>query len=568
MTSRSRVRAGLVVVTIVAGTAVGGLAAPGIASAGDPVDPSAAVAYQHDPAHDGDSADPALVAPFTVAWSKTLTGRLGYPLIVDGRVFVTTAAASGAGDNLEALSVATGDVLWGPKFVGSPASSTAIAYDAGQVFVVDGGGNVSAYDAATGTRNWFAQMPGQSWFTSPPTALDGTVYTAGAGSGGTLYAVDETTGDLKWTGFVENGDDSSPAVDANGVYVSYACEQAYRFGLDGVLAWHHSTDCEGGGGATDVLHGGRVYVRDNFGKSPAVLDAATGSGVGIYDSATPPAFDGPNMVGVSGGVVTVTDTSTDDLLWSTPVEDAVTAPLVANGYVIEGRGDGTVEARGLGDGGLVWSGHVSGGDLTGQSGLAEGDGVIAVPAGSTLTVFEPAGDTTVTITAAPSSDGYVGRTASFSFSSAVPNAQYVCTLDGQDQPCSSPVKYAGLSDGAHHFSVAVAYASNGAATQTFRADAIAPTVQLKPFRHPVTRRASVTAHWTAFDGESGISQYELRLRQAHLGTPPPAWSIRVPATNSATLRVHRASRLCVSVRAQDQVGNWSGWAPAQCVTRK
>jgi hypothetical protein len=37
--------------------------------------------------------------------------------------------------------------------------------------------------------------------------------------------------------------------------------------------------------------------------------------------------------------------------------------------------------------------------------------------------------------------------------------------------------------------------------------------------------------------------------------------------DSTSLYVRHHSRLCMSVRAQDQVGNWSGWSAAQCVWR-
>lgn len=196
-----------------------------------------------------------------------------------------------------------------------------------------------------------------------------------------------------------NGDSSSPAVDADGVYVSYACEQAYRFDLAGALVWHHTTDCEGGGGRTPVLHDGRVYIRDDAGKPPAVLDAASGDQVTSYAAGPAPAFDGQHMATVSAGVLTVSDTASGDPLWHAGA-DAVTAPLIANGYVIEGRANGLVEARHVQNGELVWSGF-AGDVLTPPdehnaltlTGLAEGDGALVVPAGSTLTVFAPAVDT-------------------------------------------------------------------------------------------------------------------------------------------------------------------------------
>jgi outer membrane protein assembly factor BamB len=375
------------------------LSAPASATAG-PVDPGASVAYQHDAAHDGSSPDSSFFAPLTERWSRKLGGTIGYPVIADGRVFVTVAHSPGYGVDVEALSLSTGAVLWGPMSIGGTYWVGSLAYDTGKVFAINFDGALTAFDAASGAIGWTTKLAGQYAFTSPPTAVNGTVYVGGAGSGGTLYAVDEGTGRTTWTASVANGDHSSPAVDGTGVYVSYACEQTYKFSLAGDLVWHHSTDCSGGGGRTPVLHDGKVYVRDDGSRTPVVLDAASGAQTSTFASTPAPAFAGDRMVTVSGGVLTVSSASSGAPIWHTTQGTDVTAPLIAGGVVIEGLADGTVEARRLEDGLLVWSGQAgaalaapdehNAGILTG---LAEGDGVLVVPAGPTLTVFEPARDT-------------------------------------------------------------------------------------------------------------------------------------------------------------------------------
>jgi outer membrane protein assembly factor BamB len=556
---------------------VGGLGTATSASAvPNPVaDPDASVAYQHDPAHDGNSPDTSFVAPLTKAWSTTLGGTVGYPLIADGRIFVTVAHASGYGNDVEALSLSTGDVVWGPTSIGGTYWKGSIAYDAGQVFAVNFDGRLTALDAATGAVNWTTQLAGQYAFTSPPTAVDGTVYVGGAGSGGTLYAVDEATGSTTWTAHVWNGDDSSPAVDATGVYVSYACEQAYKFDLSGSLVWHHDTDCEGGGGRTPVLHDGKVYVRDAGNKPPVTLDAATGAETATFSDGQEPAFDGRHMAMVSDGVLTVSDATSGGPVWHTTGHAAFTAPLIANGYVIEGRSDGTVEARLVQNGHLAWSGQAGAAldapnaqNDTVLTGLAQGDGALVVPAGSTLTVFAPAGDTSVDLTSGPAPGRFVRSSATFDFTSGVRNAKYVCALDGKTEPCTSPVRLSNLAHGTHRFSVSVAFANNGAATRTFKADTIAPTVRVARFSPQLIHARSVTARWSASDPGSGVAAYQARTRQARIGRSFPSWFLRVPTTaTSASLHVLRHSKLCVSVRVEDRVGNWSGWPPAQCVRR-
>ena len=565
----------LVTATLVAASAAGmSLSAPASATTA-PVDPRASVAYQHDAAHDGGSLDDSFVTPLTQRWSKALGGTIGYPVIADGRVFVTVAHSPGYGVDVEALSLSTGDVLWGPTSIGGTYWSGSLAYDAGKVFAINFDGSLTAFDAVSGVIGWTTKLAGQYAFTSPPTAVNGTIYVGGAGSGGTLYAVDEATGRTTWTASVANGDNSSPAVDDTGVYVSYACEQTYKFSLAGELEWRHSTDCSGGGGRTPVLHGGKVYVRDDAGKVPAVLDAATGAQSSTFIATPAPAFDGDSMVTVSQGVLTVSSASTGAPVWHTTQGTYVTAPLIAGGVVIEGLADGTVEARRVQDGHLVWSGQAgaalaapdehNAGILTG---LAQGDGALVVPAGTTLTVFEPAGDTTVNLTAGPAAGGFSASTATFAFSSGVHHPRYVCSLDGATSPCESPVRYDNLTAGTHTFSVSIAYATSGAATRTFTTDTVAPTVQLSPFPLPLTNKASVTARWSGSDGGSGIATYQLRVATARGLLPLSPWSERAQTTaTSASLAIARGTRLCVSVRASDRVGNWSAWSGAQCVTR-
>src|SRR5262249_36646056 len=149
----------------------------------------------------------------------------------------------------------------------------------GKVFVVNYEGTMRAFDAASGDPLWSVNLPDQFFFTSPPTAANGIVFTGGAESGGTVYAVDETNGEVLWTMPVENGDSSSPAVIGGNVYVSYACPQSYAFNaVNGQQIWHYSSCCEGGGGMTPVVHAGQVYVRLSDctpGFFGLVLDATT-----------------------------------------------------------------------------------------------------------------------------------------------------------------------------------------------------------------------------------------------------------------------------------------------------
>jgi len=368
-----------------------GIAAPAGAVTGS----DAAVAYQGDALHDGAQSD-VLAPPLTKLWSAGFGGPTSYPVIAGAVAYVTAATNPSAyGTTLFALDLATGAVRWSAPLGGTYFWS-ALAYDGGRVFSLDYDGQLRAFDAATGGSVWTTQLPGQSAFTSAPTASNGTLYTGGAGSGGTLYAVDETTGAVKWTAPVANGDESSPVVTSTAVYVSYACEQAYAFDpASGALLWHHTSSCEGGGGRTPVLAGGRLWVRDPV-LGNVELDPGTGSAVGSFAAGPAPAFSSGAGYFLSGGVLTAQSLSGGGASWTFSGDGQLdSAPLVANGVVYEGSASGTLFALSALTGAVLWSGPV-GAPVPAPdeqnvsqplTGLAIGQGTLLVPTGTGVVAF-------------------------------------------------------------------------------------------------------------------------------------------------------------------------------------
>src|SRR5207249_8647128 len=143
-------------------------------------------------------------APLKKKWSRQLGGAVSYPLIADGRVFVTVAGngAGGYGSRLYALDQSTGATVWGPIAISGTYYFSATAYGGGRIYVINFDGLLFAYDAVTGVFDWSTKLPGYG-FTAAPTAYKGHVYVGGAG---TLYAVAESSGAVRWTDPVENGD--------------------------------------------------------------------------------------------------------------------------------------------------------------------------------------------------------------------------------------------------------------------------------------------------------------------------------------------------------------------------
>jgi outer membrane protein assembly factor BamB len=373
-----------------------------------------AVTYQIGVDHSGVQTDAALTPPFAAKWSVTLANPASYPLIAAGKVFVTTGQGATYGTVLYALDQATGATLWSTSIAGTYSFSAA-AYDNGRVFVVNFDGLLQAFDAATGALAWSNKLPTQYAFTSPPTAANGVVYVGGAGSGGTVYAVDEATGGLISTASVANGDHSSPALATGNVFVSYACNQAYGFGQTTLsLLWHDATGCSGGGGKTVVAAGGRVYTRDSDGN--LVLDAATGSLVGSWTpagtTALAPAVDGSNVYWVNAA----THTLSAGAGWTFTGDSQLdTAPIVvatpSGKYVIVGSSAGSLYALDATTGTVVWS--TTGAPIaqpdeqnaTQLTGLGAGQGLLVVPAGSTVTAYVTA---TPTIASFSPASGPVG----------------------------------------------------------------------------------------------------------------------------------------------------------------
>jgi outer membrane protein assembly factor BamB len=373
------------------------LASGAPARADQPADSS--VSYQADAAHSGEVPGSTLVPALQQRWIRTDLGETSYPLVVDGLVYVVSAGSkSSYGTVLYALDALTGRTVWS-RTMGGTYWYGALAYDDGHVFALNYDGLLRGLNPATGETQWAKALPGQYSFTSAPSARDGVVYTGGAGSGGTLYAVRGSDGALLWTKPVMNGDESSPAVDDKRVYVSYACSQVYAFARDtGAAAWHYSGPCEGGGGATPALSGGRLYTRDR-GSSGYVFDAADGTLVDGFGAAAIPAFSGSTMVYRVGATVRA-ERAPVFPVWEFEGDGYLSsAPLTANGVAYVGSSSGRLYALDVASGAVLWQGTTGAAvpwpDERNVSqpltGLGAGSGILAVSTEVGVTAFEGLG---------------------------------------------------------------------------------------------------------------------------------------------------------------------------------
>lgn len=379
---------------------------------------SQAVAYQIDPAHTGSQPD-GPTPPLKQRWSRDLGNSLStisYPLIAEGKVFVLVDNGEDFGTNLYALDAATGATVWGPiqdKF--ASFSFAGLAYDAGRVFVLNFDGFLRAFNAASGAMIWETFLAGEYpdhrvlWeFTSPPTAVGGTVYVTGAGFGAEVLAISQQDGSLKWFTAVNSGQHSSPAVSASAVYVSFAGAASTALSpATGQLLWQFRT-AAGGGGRTPVLFNNRLYVRDLVFRGHKVLDALTGTQIAAVDENAvgpdppTPAFSGSigyfpdNLNGLKAR-----NPATLATLWTFTGDGPInTAPIVVNGYVYVASFNGTLYALNAQTGTNVWSTNLGANLLQPDennaemlTGFAAADGMLVTPAGNRLIAFQSAPQT-------------------------------------------------------------------------------------------------------------------------------------------------------------------------------
>lgn len=362
--------------------------------------PEQARNFQINATHTGANSVEGLNPPLRQRWVVDFGQPISYPLIADGKVFVTVRVDAG-GTTLHALDATNGATFWSTALGGSSHWS-GTCYENGRVFALNGSGLLRAFDGTTGSLIWSSQLPGQFSFSAPPTVHGGVIYTGGAGSGGTVYAVDVNTGAVLWTRSVMNGDKSSPAVDNEGVYVSYSCPNVYKLSpTTGAVIWHYAPGCSGGGGKTPALHLGRLFVRDF---SDTIFDSSTGTIVGNFNAKNTPAFsgmrgfflNGPHFFG-SFGTLEARDMSTNSVLWSFAGDGTLqSAVLVVNDYVYVGSAQGRLYAVDVATGQQVWvttagtsipfvDEQNSSQPLTS---FAAAEGLLVVPTSTTLVAYE------------------------------------------------------------------------------------------------------------------------------------------------------------------------------------
>jgi outer membrane protein assembly factor BamB len=356
-----------------------------------------AVAIQITPDHAGAVTFKSLSFPSARAWSVDLGGAPSYALIADGKVFVTVKIGLGSstGSQLVALDQASGHTVWGP--IQLPEGWAFPAYDGGKVFVITsaggvGPGTLQSYDAESGSVDWTKTFPLGIGFENAPSAANGILYLGAANTGTYLIAIDEGSGSTLWQQSVLSGTGSTPAVTAQGVYVAVPCGTVGFAPLTGASLFSDSGGCEGGGGATAVVANNVFYSLMGQPANGIYVSATTGAQLGTFVADVVPAINSTSGFFLKSGTLTARSLSANSALWSFQGDGGlISSPIIVNQAVIVGSSSGQLYALDAATGAQLWTtnagGAITGGTSNVISGLAAGDGLLVVPAGSTLSAY-------------------------------------------------------------------------------------------------------------------------------------------------------------------------------------
>ena len=289
--------------------------------------------------------DSTTVDRLEVAWTADVRGGSTWgnlattPLILGDRVYV-----AGLDGGVHAIDATTGENLWTVGNRGGLYGPSGVAVGWGKVFAIKIGNRlrgqmIAAYDADTGEQVWATEIaPGGSELNVQPFVYNEMVFasTSGfpAGVRGTIYALDQATGDVVWTfatvedeGLWGNPDVNSgggawypPALDTDSGTLFYGVGNPYPF--PGAPGWPAGSSRPGdnrwtsGTVALDVNTGElrwgfQAFPHDIFDRDHVLVALAKAEDHGL---------DHDVLVSAGkGGVAFGHDPATGDMLWRTSV---------------------------------------------------------------------------------------------------------------------------------------------------------------------------------------------------------------------------------------------------------
>lgn len=294
--------------------------------------------FHFDPANSGynpfeNVLNSSNVSQLRPAWTVQLSqGTTPSAAVAGGTVFATDAVGV-----VWAIRATTGAIEWSFA-TGSGLHGPTVS--AGHVYVGTAPGEVLSLDESTGALQWSVQLNG-SIFDSV-TVEGGLLYVVAATASGSdvTYALDATTGALAWSRAILA--DSVPAASDGSIYETSPINCS-AYGLDassGMPIWSYSTGCGEGDLGSAAFSDDTVFVNDDG--SVVALDSETGRArwsrpySGVSDST--PAVGRGVVFTASASELMAIDEATGQVLWSAPIHTRYSSPALANGVVYVGAG--------------------------------------------------------------------------------------------------------------------------------------------------------------------------------------------------------------------------------------
>lgn len=357
-----------------------------------------AYAVQNNAAHTSYATFGGVTLPGAAAWSATFPGPVLHPIIAQDSIFVPAADSQPQqrSISLYAHDLLSGARIWGPVVVDSPQQNAYFGYERGRVLTLNDNCVLRAYSAADGTVLWTTNLATASvWScTSHVTTWRGIAYVNVAGVASTVMAIDVASGSLLWKSYLRAGSSSLlPTVDDGGVYVTYT-RHVYRLDpRSGALQWHRAGPGSGGSSTWSVLYDGRLYVLDRGSANDGlILDSQSGRTLGTFRAGfRVPPIDPTHLYIVEGSEIRAVDLQGGGTAWLVSAPDRITsAPIVVDDTVFYMTQKGSsLRALRASDGIEIWQTPLGPpvADNTPEDVMAAGHGLLAVPAGNTLSVF-------------------------------------------------------------------------------------------------------------------------------------------------------------------------------------
>ncbi len=339
--------------------------------------------FRGDAAHTGATGEQGPRQFHRVKWTFVTGGR-----IVSSPVYDQAVIYVGSDDgNVYAVDAGNGHLRWKYRTGGPVPSTPAVA--GAMVYVVSYDGKVHAIDARTGLPRWKFETGGERRFEarglhgflpknqtiadafdvylSSPLVVAGRVF---VGSGdGNVYALDAASGELQWKFATGDVVHASPSYAGGVIFVG--SWDSYLYAIDaqtGAQRWrfHGGEDAEihnqVGFQSSPAIVDGVVYVgcRDS---NVYAIDAATGeerwrfNNAGSWVVGSPAVTQGKVIFATSDSALyIVLDAATGKPLARQEGKAYMfSSPAVAGDVVLTGVVNGTLEARDLASGALLWT---------------------------------------------------------------------------------------------------------------------------------------------------------------------------------------------------------------------